>query len=76
MRYETEPEWDYIFVGVSTDGQEFSGEWWSGDSEGWQYFDLDLSDYIGYPEVKSPQLLGTLRLVRVRIYGLVSLHPA
>jgi hypothetical protein len=51
MRYETEPEWDYIFVGVSLDGQEFSGEWWSGDSDGWQYFDLDLSDYIGQPEI-------------------------
>jgi len=51
MRYETEPEWDYIFVGVSKDGQEFSGEWWSGDSEGWQYFDLELTDYIGQSEI-------------------------
>jgi hypothetical protein len=51
MRYDTEPEWDYIFVGVSSDGHEFSGEWWSGESDSWQYFNLDLSEYIGQPEV-------------------------
>ena len=51
MQYDTEPEWDYIFVGVSSDGQEFSGEWWSGSSDGWQYYNLDLSQYIGEPEV-------------------------
>jgi hypothetical protein len=51
MRYHTEPEWDYIFVGASVDGREFTGEWWSGDSAGWQYFDLDLSEFLGEPQV-------------------------
>lgn len=51
MRYDTEPEYDYLFVGASIDGQTFYGEYYSGDSGGWNTFNLDLSEYIGYPQV-------------------------
>lgn len=51
MYMDTEVEFDWIFVGVSTDGTNYTGEFWSGLSGGWQSFDLDLSAYIGYPNV-------------------------
>jgi hypothetical protein len=51
MLVETEPQYDYVFVGVSTDGANFSGQYWTGDSGGWQYYNLDLAEYLGYPAV-------------------------
>ena len=40
-----------FFVGVSTDNQTFSGASWSGNSGGWQQINLDLSAYLGQPQV-------------------------
>ncbi|MEZ4710586.1 MAG: clostripain-related cysteine peptidase [Caldilineaceae bacterium] len=40
-----------FFVGVSTDNQNFNGARWSGSSGGWQQITLDLSAYLGQPEV-------------------------
>jgi hypothetical protein len=51
MRYETEPENDYVFVGASVDGQNFYGDYYFGDSGGWDSFNLDLSEFLGYPQV-------------------------
>ncbi|HMN28339.1 MAG TPA: clostripain-related cysteine peptidase, partial [Caldilineaceae bacterium] len=51
MRYDTEVLSDYVFVGASVDGENFYGEFWTGDSGGFQSFDLDLSEFIGYPQV-------------------------
>lgn len=51
MWRDTEPEFDWIFVGASTDGATFDGEYWSGDSGGWQYYDVGLGPYVGLSEV-------------------------
>ena len=51
MRYDTEVEADYVFVGASIDGENFYGEYYSGDSGGWDTFNLNLDEYVGYPEV-------------------------
>lgn len=51
MFMETEPISDTIFVGASLDDQTYYGEYWSGTSGGWQYYNLDLSEFIGYDEV-------------------------
>ncbi|MCB0159337.1 MAG: pre-peptidase C-terminal domain-containing protein, partial [Caldilineaceae bacterium] len=51
LSLDSEPAADTIFVGVSTDGVNFDGRAWSGDSGGWVYFKMDLADYLGYPQV-------------------------
>jgi hypothetical protein len=51
MYLDTEAEYDWIFVGASIDGENYSGEYWTGLSGGWQYYNLDLSEYAGYPQV-------------------------
>jgi hypothetical protein len=51
MLYDTEVLADYAFVGASVDGENFYGEFWTGDSGGFQTFSLDLSEFIGYPQV-------------------------
>lgn len=51
MWMETEAQYDWIFVGASTDGQNFRGEYWTGDSGGWQWYSMDLAEYIGQPQV-------------------------
>ncbi|MFH1085135.1 MAG: clostripain-related cysteine peptidase [Chloroflexota bacterium] len=51
MYVDTEPGYDWIFVGASLDGQYFTGQWWTGFSGGWEYFLLDLSAFIGAPRV-------------------------
>ncbi|MFQ5595987.1 MAG: clostripain-related cysteine peptidase, partial [Anaerolineae bacterium] len=48
---DTEPQFDYVFAGASTDGTNFNGQYWSGDSGGWQYYDVDLGPYVGLDEV-------------------------
>ncbi len=52
MYLDTEPQDDYVFVGASVDGEDFYGESWTGFSGGWQSFNLDLSDFIGYQQVQ------------------------
>jgi hypothetical protein len=49
--YDTDQFDDYLFVGVSTDGEHFEGWTWWGWSGGWAYYSLDLSDYAGEPQV-------------------------
>ncbi|RIK43734.1 MAG: hypothetical protein DCC55_04740 [Chloroflexi bacterium] len=51
MFYDTEVLADYAFVGASVDGENFYGQFWTGDSGGFQTFSLDLSEFIGYPQV-------------------------
>jgi hypothetical protein len=51
MLYDTEPEYDYIFVGASADGQNFDGEYWTGDSGGWEDFDVDLGASVGLDQI-------------------------
>lgn len=51
MNFDIEAEYDFVFVGVSTDGEYFAGEYWTGDSGGWNYYSVDLSSYIGEPQV-------------------------
>ncbi len=51
MYYDIEPRDDWIFVGVSADGKNFVGEYWTGQSGEFQYFNLDLSEFIGYSQV-------------------------
>lgn len=51
MRYDTEAEVDYLFVGASIDGETFYGDYYSGDSGGWNTYNLDLAEYVGYPQV-------------------------
>jgi hypothetical protein len=51
MWVDTEPNHDYVFVGASVDGRNYYGQTWSGWSGGWQYFALDLTAFIGYPQV-------------------------
>lgn len=51
MNFDIEAEYDFVFVGVSTDGEYFVGESWTGDSGGWNYYSVDLSSYIGEPQV-------------------------
>jgi hypothetical protein len=51
MTMDTLPDVDTIFVGASTDGTTFSGEYWSGRSGGWQSYRLDLSAFVGEPRV-------------------------
>jgi hypothetical protein len=51
MLYDTEVLVDYAFVGASVDGENFYGEFWTGESGGFQTFSLDLSEFIGYPQV-------------------------
>ena len=51
LALDSEPAADTIFVGVSTDGINFDGAEWSGDSGGFVYFKMDLADYVGYPEL-------------------------
>ena len=51
MWMETEAQYDWIFVGASTDGQNFRGDYWTGDSGGWQWYSMDLAEYIGQPQV-------------------------
>lgn len=51
MWYDTEPEFDFMFVGASSDGENFDGEYWDGDSGGWEYFDVDLGPYVGLDNV-------------------------
>jgi hypothetical protein len=51
MRMETESSADTIFVGASVDGENYSGELWSGNSGGWQHYRLDLGEFLGYKTV-------------------------
>ncbi len=51
MNMDVEPDYDYVFAGVSTDGVNFNGDYWTGDSGGWNWYSIDLSAYIGEPEV-------------------------
>ncbi len=51
MWRDTEPEFDYIFVGASADGTNFDGNFWMGNSGGWQYHDVDLGPYLGLSQV-------------------------
>jgi hypothetical protein len=51
MLHDIEPDYDYVFVGASTDGINFNGQYWTGISGGWQDYLVDLSEYAGYPEV-------------------------
>ena len=51
MFMDTEPISDTIFVGASIDDIDYYGEYWSGDSGGWQNYTLDLSEFLGYDEV-------------------------
>ncbi len=45
---DTEPDFDSLFIGFSTDGESFSGNVYSGDSEGWVYDELiNLVEYAG-----------------------------
>lgn len=51
MWMDTEPQYDWIFVGVSTDALNFSGEYWTGLSGGWQEYSMDLAEYVGQPQI-------------------------
>lgn len=51
MWYDTEVDFDSIFVGASTDGENFDGQYWDGDSGGWDHFVLDLGSYVGLDDV-------------------------
>lgn len=51
MTTDIAPEVDRIFVGASVDGMNFVGEYWTGDSGGWQAYTFDLADFIGQPQV-------------------------
>ena len=51
MYYRTEVQNDWIFVGASVDGVNFIGEYWTGWSGDFQYFNLNLSEFIGYSQV-------------------------
>jgi len=51
MKTDIEADYDFVFVGVSTDGETFTGEYWTGDSGGWDYYSVDLSSYLGEPQV-------------------------
>jgi len=45
---DTEPDYDSLFIGFSKDGESFSGNTYSGDSEGWVYNELiNLIEYAG-----------------------------
>jgi len=45
---DTEADYDSLFVGVSTDGETFFGNIYSGDSEGWVFDELiNLVEYAG-----------------------------
>jgi len=45
MYYRTEVQSDWIFVGASVDGVNFIGEYWTGWSRDFQYFNLNLSEF-------------------------------
>jgi hypothetical protein len=49
--YQTEPDFDQVFFGASTDGNMFYGDFWSGDSGGWTDQAYYLTSYAGYSEV-------------------------
>lgn len=51
MFMDTEPISDTIFVGASVDDQTYYGQFWSGNSGGWQYYNLDLAEFLGAPQV-------------------------
>jgi hypothetical protein len=51
MNMDIEPDYDFIFAGVSTDGVNFYGDYWTGNSGGWNWHSIDLSAYIGEPQV-------------------------
>lgn len=51
MRSDIAPDADHIFVGASVDGIHFAGAYWRGDSGGWQSYNLDLSSFVGAPQV-------------------------
>ena len=51
MYMDTEPITDTIFVGASVDDQTYYGQFWSGSSGGWQYYNLDLAEFLGAPQV-------------------------
>ncbi|MEM7130630.1 MAG: clostripain-related cysteine peptidase [Chloroflexota bacterium] len=51
MLMDTEPISDTIFVGASFDDVDYYGEYWSGDSGGWQEYTVDLSEYLGYDQI-------------------------
>jgi len=45
---DTEPDYDSLFIGFSTDGESFFGNTYSGNSEGWVYDELiNLVEYAG-----------------------------
>lgn len=49
--YQMESDYDEVYAGLSTDGNWFSGNSWTGDSAGWTECQLNLADYLGQKEV-------------------------
>lgn len=43
----SEVNWDWFFWGASSDGVNFNGTQFSGDSGGWTWEDFNLSNYLG-----------------------------
>jgi len=49
--YDTEPEFDWVYFCVSTDGIDYNCDYWSGYSEGWLEQSYWLTSYAGYSTV-------------------------
>ncbi len=49
--FDTELDADGFFAGASTDGNNYSGTEWTGDTDGWQHKTLDLAGFVGQPKV-------------------------
>ena len=50
-KYVIEPDWDYFYVEISEDGEDFTTlETYSGINNSWTHTSIDLSDYAGKSE--------------------------
>ena len=48
---QTQPSYDNLFFGASTNGTDYTGLSTSGDAGGWEYGEIDLSGYVGESKV-------------------------
>ncbi|MEM7530885.1 MAG: hypothetical protein AAF639_01810 [Chloroflexota bacterium] len=51
MYMDTEPDVDTIYIGASTNNENWQGKTYSGRSDGWQLYTLDLVEFLSEPEV-------------------------